>query len=185
MNKNDDKRVDSVIMSKEKAVSILNDLIFQSIVHGADAGGSYESNEDNLIASINNAIQYFELSDYEVGEVTRDCDHWRWYFPGLVKIKEQSQDNVKTSKEDITMEWNDELEELVAEAMEIQFEGVKSEPVISGTFSDILAAMQDENDKEDSDEGLDSAQLVKSIEWLRSKNISAEDIVDFVKYVCE
>ena len=139
-------------MNKEKSVSILNDLIFHSIIPGAEVGSAYKSNVDNMITSINNAIQYFGLSDYELGEVIRCGDHGYLTFPGLVKslpFETQSQDDATISKENTTLEWDDnELEELRAEA-------------------------------------LNSAQLVKSIEWLRSKNISAEDIGDFVKYVCE
>ena len=197
MNNYDDKRVNSVMMSQEKLVSILNDLIFHSIKPREEVGSAYKSNMDNMITSINNAIKHFELSDYELGEVIRCGDHGYLTFPGLVKIipfEEQSQDDVTISKEDEAMEWDDrELEELRAEALETtKYDGVEPkplEPVKRGDLLDILATLQAEDDDEDSDEdldkGLNSAQLVKSIEWLRLKNISAEDIVDFVKYVFE
>ena len=84
------------------------------------------------------------------------------------------------------MEWDDELEEFAAEAaeaMKTKLEGVKSEPVTLGTLSDILDTLQDEDDDEEPGEDPDTVKLVRSIEWLRSKRISAEDIVDFVKYV--
>lgn len=37
----------------EKEIEIINKIIKESIIHGADAGGSYEQNEYNLIVSIN------------------------------------------------------------------------------------------------------------------------------------
>ena len=83
------------------------------------------------------------------------------------------------------MEQNNELEELAAEAMEQRSEGVKSEPATPGVLSDIVAALQEEDGDAAPDEDPEPAQLVKSIEWLRSKHMSAEDIVDFIKYVCE
>ena len=86
------------------------------------------------------------------------------------------------------MEWNNELEELAAEAAEElakKLEGAKPEPVTPGTLSEIVAALQEEDDDEDPDDDLNTVQLVKSIKWLRSKNISAEDLGDFVKYICE
>ena len=146
-----DERVDTVIMNKERTVSMLNDLIFRAIVHGAIAGGLYESNRDDLIAAVLHAIQHFELADHEVGEVIREHDYIRWSFPGLVKMKEQRRDTVKISEEDKTTGQNDELEELMAEAMEIQWEGVEPEPLTLGALAELLATMPDEDDDENPD----------------------------------
>lgn len=71
-------------MSKEKTVSVLNELIFHSIIHGSDAGGSYDQNEEYLIAAINNAINYFELFEYEIGEQTNKSMPG-WATLGLVR----------------------------------------------------------------------------------------------------
>lgn len=37
----------------EKEIEIINKIIKESIIHGADAGGSYEQNEYNLIVAVN------------------------------------------------------------------------------------------------------------------------------------
>jgi len=36
----------------EKEIQIVNKIIREAVIHGADAGGSYDQNEENLIDSI-------------------------------------------------------------------------------------------------------------------------------------
>ena len=117
----------------------------------------------------------------------KKCGHGRWDVQGSAEIEKQGQDN--NPKEDkIYGKLNSELEEFAAEVNETlkaQLEGAPPEPVTSGELSEIVAAVQGEDDDEDQDRIPDAVQLAKSIDWLRSKNISAEDISDFVDYVCE
>ena len=70
-------------MEKEKIVEILNDLISQSIWHGADLGGSYNQNEEKLTRSIQSAIDYFGLDEYTIGEIP--CEEFDFYYIGIVK----------------------------------------------------------------------------------------------------
>lgn len=37
----------------EKEIKLINNIIAEAIIHGADSGGSYEQNEYNLITAIN------------------------------------------------------------------------------------------------------------------------------------
>ncbi len=56
-----------------KEIEIINKIIIEATKHGGDAGGSYDSNEKNLVASI---ISWLELkgiaNDYDVRENTEN-----------------------------------------------------------------------------------------------------------------
>lgn len=48
---------------KEKEIELVNDIIAQAYWHGADGGGGYDSNEEDLISSINCWLEYKKYSD--------------------------------------------------------------------------------------------------------------------------
>lgn len=54
-------------MNKNEVVRKLNVLINEAVCHGADSGGSYAQNEENLIEAIESVIKALGLDDeYEV-----------------------------------------------------------------------------------------------------------------------
>lgn len=71
-------------MNKEKIVALINSLSIEACIHGADAGGSYNQNEEGLIKALTNIKTYFELDEYSIGEIK---DNNGWYSYGFVKYK--------------------------------------------------------------------------------------------------
>lgn len=54
-------------MIENQEIDIVNNIIAQAIVHGADCGGSYESNKEGLEKAIFEWLEYRDSSDcYEV-----------------------------------------------------------------------------------------------------------------------
>ena len=49
-------------MNIEKHIEILNNLIYESVEHGGDAGGAYYSNTENVLKAIN---EYLKVNKYE------------------------------------------------------------------------------------------------------------------------
>lgn len=47
----------------ENIVNALNDLIYNAIEHGADSGGSYNSNTENLLKSAEKVLTVLNLND--------------------------------------------------------------------------------------------------------------------------
>lgn len=47
----------------EKEIAIINKIIREAIIHGADSGGSYEQNEKELTIAINEWLKLKGLSD--------------------------------------------------------------------------------------------------------------------------
>lgn len=45
----------------KKEIEIINKIIVEAVMHGADSGGSYNSNEEKLIAAIE---EWLELKDF-------------------------------------------------------------------------------------------------------------------------
>ena len=50
-------------MDIEKHIEILNNLIYESVEHGGDAGGAYYSNTENILKAINEYLKFFHLED--------------------------------------------------------------------------------------------------------------------------
>lgn len=59
----------------EEVVDMLNQLIEEAVMDGGDAGGAYNQNQDGLTKAINDLLDFFGLSDYEVVE-TNDRHRW-------------------------------------------------------------------------------------------------------------
>lgn len=79
-----------VYYSQEKAIENeiknINQIIIESVIHGADSGGSYDSNENNLINSINNWLELKDLKGkYEVKEVEVHIRKRLWFIHQIVK----------------------------------------------------------------------------------------------------
>ena len=55
-----------------KDIELLNDIIFNAILEGADAGGSYGSNGEMLIKSIKRWMEFNHLKGYSIQCVDRD-----------------------------------------------------------------------------------------------------------------
>lgn len=63
----------------EEEIKIINRIIFESIRHGADSGGSYDSNGDNLIESVEEWLKLKDLqNDYIVEEQEVKILHEKW-----------------------------------------------------------------------------------------------------------
>ncbi len=70
----------------ENEIKSINQIIIESVIHGADSGGSYDSNENNLINSINNWLELKQLKDeYEVKEVEVHIRRQLWFMLQIVK----------------------------------------------------------------------------------------------------
>ena len=67
----------------ESTVNMLNKLIRQSVIYGADSGGSYCQNKEQLEAILNECLQYFNLTGYEI---TWNGD---WQNPIIVPCKDK------------------------------------------------------------------------------------------------
>ena len=50
-------------MNIEKHIEILNNLIYESVEHGGDAGGAYYSNTEGILKAINEYLKFFHLED--------------------------------------------------------------------------------------------------------------------------
>lgn len=63
----------------EKEIQIVNKIIREAVIHGADAGGSYNSNEENLIESIKAWLNLKEMSDKYTIDELEVGDGWYIY----------------------------------------------------------------------------------------------------------
>lgn len=59
-------------MNIEKHIEILNNLIYESVEHGGDAGGAYYSNTENILKAINEYLKFFHLEDSCVIKTTTE-----------------------------------------------------------------------------------------------------------------
>ena len=59
-------------MNIEKHIEILNNLIYESVKHGGDAGGAYYSNTENILKAINEYLKFFHLEDSCVIKTTTE-----------------------------------------------------------------------------------------------------------------
>ena len=65
-----------MITNKTNAVvQLLNDLIEEAVCDGADSGGAYHMNQQNLMIAATNLLHSLNLTDYEVIS-TEDYTHW-------------------------------------------------------------------------------------------------------------
>lgn len=68
----------------EKEIWIINKIIREAIIHGADNGGSYEQNEKSLVKAIYEWLELKDLSDkYKIKEDI-DTGHG-WFLHQIVK----------------------------------------------------------------------------------------------------
>ena len=64
-------------MDIEKHIEILNNLIYESVEHGGDAGGAYYSNTENVLKAINEYLKFFHLEDSCVVKIkTEPNEDW-------------------------------------------------------------------------------------------------------------
>lgn len=70
------KLVRAPLNSIETEVELINDVLEQAVRHGADIGGSYDSNENSLRAAIYKYLLYRGLHDrYKVIYTDNDQDY--------------------------------------------------------------------------------------------------------------
>ncbi len=61
-------------MNIEKEIQLVNEIIANAIIHGADLGGTYDQNEKELTKAINNWIKAKGLeNEYHVAQGTYLC----------------------------------------------------------------------------------------------------------------
>jgi tellurite resistance protein len=86
-----------------KEIEIINKIIVEAIQHGADAGGSYDSNEKNLITAVE---EWLELKDfgYEYA-VKKNVEVMTKYRTTL-----NAPQIVSLVDEDLRQRWREELE---------------------------------------------------------------------------
>ena len=46
----------------EYIIKIVNNLVLQAVIHGADSGGSYNNNKEKLESALNDIIECFNLT---------------------------------------------------------------------------------------------------------------------------
>ena len=73
----------------EKQIELINDIIFNAIMHGADPGGSYDCNEEGLYRSIENWLKTNNITGYTIGEVDIPYNGGTWL--GVVQIVKEGQ----------------------------------------------------------------------------------------------
>ena len=57
-------------MLTDNEVQLLNNLIFEAVKHGADSGGSYDSNEDGLLHAMDDIAERYGIYErYETQKV--------------------------------------------------------------------------------------------------------------------
>lgn len=72
----------------ENEIKIINNIIAQAVIHGADSGGSYESNGKRLTESIEQWLELKEISDkYEVDYIKIIIDRWSYDMLQIVEKK--------------------------------------------------------------------------------------------------
>lgn len=65
-------------MELQKEIDLINDIVLNAVVHGADCGGAYNQNEDGLRHSLNEWLKAKGIQDdYYIDEVERE------YYRGL------------------------------------------------------------------------------------------------------
>ena len=65
-------------MNIEKEIKLINNIVLNAVMHGADAGGSYQSNMQGVTQSLNAWMESKGLTDYVVQEVEVVLDNGRW-----------------------------------------------------------------------------------------------------------
>lgn len=69
----------------EKEITIINKIIREAIIHGADSGGSYEQNEKELTTAIDEWLKLKGLSDkYALTKVDTGDG---WFLYQIVRYK--------------------------------------------------------------------------------------------------
>lgn len=64
----------------EREIQIINKIIEEAVIHGADSGGSYDQNEEGLLRAINDWLEMKDLStEYEIVEIPVRRGRWRIY----------------------------------------------------------------------------------------------------------
>lgn len=64
----------------EKEIDIINTIIAEAVVHGADAGGSYDQNEKHLMESINTWLEFKGLTKkYFVSRIETKTSRWKFF----------------------------------------------------------------------------------------------------------
>ena len=73
-------------MNIEKEIKLINDIVSNSVIHGADAGGSYNSNIQGVTQALNAWMEAKGLTDYVVQEVDVVFDNGKWLeMPQIVE----------------------------------------------------------------------------------------------------
>lgn len=70
----------------EKEIELINNIIANAIIHGADSGGSYEQNEEDLTKAVNEWLKFNRVSHkYALKKnVNIGCG---WYVHQIVPIE--------------------------------------------------------------------------------------------------
>lgn len=73
----------------EKEIALINNIIAESIIHGADAGGSYEQNEANLTKAVNEWLKYKGIANMYVLEKHINVGYG-WYVHQIVPMNKMA-----------------------------------------------------------------------------------------------
>jgi hypothetical protein len=85
--------VENERLSSEKEIIFINKIICESVIHGADRGGSYDSNENDLTEAINEWLKYKKLDHLfcvKLRDVRKDFGYSSetWRIPQIEVIYE-------------------------------------------------------------------------------------------------
>ena len=58
----------------EKEIEMINRIIVEAVMHGADSGGSYDSNEKNLIGTMKEWLEFKGLSNRYIVEKNAEVE---------------------------------------------------------------------------------------------------------------
>ena len=102
--------------SSQEIVRKINILINEAICHGADAGGSYNQNERNLVKAIKSLIECLGLDDeYEVVNCTEynidivgvDTSYGDWFVIPRGVVKNTNKDEITYVELPYDGDWED------------------------------------------------------------------------------
>lgn len=72
-------------MNIEKEIRLINDIVLNAVVHGADSGGSYDSNGDGLENALNAWLKEKNITGYTIEIVNRTYRRREYSVPQIVE----------------------------------------------------------------------------------------------------
>lgn len=72
-------------MNIQNEINLINDIVLNAVVHGADSGGSYDSNGDGLENALNAWLKEKNITGYTIEIVNRTYRRREYSVPQIVE----------------------------------------------------------------------------------------------------